>query len=282
MTSIMTNVASMTAMQNLNSVNTQLSKTQNRVATGLKVESAADGGGAFAVAMGLRGELKAMDAVDQQLSFGKGVLSVATEAAKMVSDTLNDVKNVLMKLADGGISGDQRGHYENEFVELMGEMERIFDNASFNGTNLIAEVGTDVDAISSTNGDTFTMANRNIETAIDNLAGGDADEAAAAAPANAAAAVAMLAPGGLFELAETTVHDALNGFGADTRRLDNLLSFNSDLRDATQSQLGSVVDADLGRESAMMQALQTKQQLSVQGLSMANQGPSSLLSLFRG
>jgi flagellin len=69
--------------------------------------------------------------------------------------------------------------------------------------------------------------------------------------------------------------------GADNRSLELQVKFNTAVNDATTEGLGNLVDADLARESARLQALQTKQQLSIQTLSIANQAPSVLLGLFR-
>lgn len=69
--------------------------------------------------------------------------------------------------------------------------------------------------------------------------------------------------------------------GADNRSVELQVKFNTSVNDATTEGLGNLVDADLARESARLQALQTKQQLSIQTLSIANQAPSVLLGLFR-
>ena len=59
------------------------------------------------------------------------------------------------------------------------------------------------------------------------------------------------------------------------------VSYNNDKIDALNSGLGSLIDADLAKESAQLQALQIRQQLGTQALSIANQAPQSLLSLFK-
>ena len=63
--------------------------------------------------------------------------------------------------------------------------------------------------------------------------------------------------------------------------MDSQVSYNNDKIDALNSGLGSLIDADLAKESAQMQSLQIRQQLGTQSLSIANQAPQSLLSLFK-
>lgn len=81
--------------------------------------------------------------------------------------------------------------------------------------------------------------------------------------------------------ATSTVNTALSNLGSFARRLDLQTAFSTKLSDAFEVGVGNIVDADLARESANLQAFQTKQQLGLQALSIANQAPQSVLSLFR-
>lgn len=75
--------------------------------------------------------------------------------------------------------------------------------------------------------------------------------------------------------------DAAASFGSAQKRIDIQTGFISDLSDALKSGIGAMVDADMEETSARLQALQVQQQLGVQALSIANQSPQSILSLFR-
>jgi flagellin len=79
----------------------------------------------------------------------------------------------------------------------------------------------------------------------------------------------------------TQVSSALSKLGTGSKALQSHLSFVSKLQDTIDAGVGNLVDADLAKESAKLQALQTKQQLGVQALSIANQSSSILLGLFR-
>lgn len=272
MNSINTNMGAMVALRNMSSINSDLSGVQNRVSTGLKVSSATDDGAAFAVAQGLRGDIKAYESVNSQLSLAKGTTSVALEASTQISDGLNDLQAVLVKLADENVTGDARTQYEEDFEAIAGELSNFVTNASYNGVNLLQTASTDIDVVANIDGSAYTITAQDLQTSI---------AALATAPASAAAAATALGTGGSLETATTAVNTALNSLAADSKRLDNQISFNNALSDATEAGLGAIVDADLAKESAKLQALQTKQQLAVQTLSMANQAPSSLLGLFR-
>jgi flagellin len=73
----------------------------------------------------------------------------------------------------------------------------------------------------------------------------------------------------------------LGNLGANLRQVEGLSDFTKQLNDSVKEGLGALVDADLAEESARLTSLQTKQQLAVQSLSIANQQSQSLLSLFR-
>jgi flagellin len=79
----------------------------------------------------------------------------------------------------------------------------------------------------------------------------------------------------------TSTKNYLSTLGSASRQLDLQISFTSKLKESYQSGIGNLVDADLPEESARLQSLQVRQQLGVQSLSMANQTPQVLLSLFR-
>ncbi len=280
--SINTNVGAMVALKNLNTVNANLDRTQNRVSTGERVASAVDDGGAFAVAQGLRGDVKALDAVNSQLSIGIGAVGVALEGATSLSNTYNDLKANLVKLADDSISAAQRTQYEADFDAIIAEAENFIANSQYNGNSLLTAAttaltggvnGSALAVIATTTGVAYTIAQQDLETTLAALT--------AAKPANAAASSALLdGTNTAFNAAVTATDNALNQLGADSRRLENQITFNTAVRDATESGLGAIVDADLARESAKLQAYQTQQQLSIQALGIANQRPQSLLGLF--
>jgi flagellin len=297
--SIVTNAGALTALQGLNTTNKLLDMTQKRVNTGFRVNDAKDDGASFAIAEGLRGNVKGFEAVSEQLSKAKGTVGVALEAMNRVSDTFQDIENVLVKLADDNVTGDQRAQYEDDYVALVNEAKRFIDNADFGGVNLLEEdtvtsvianldgtstidlSGLDLDADTGTN----SIATFFATTTAGTLAEGDT-----AAPADAAAARDSLTTaantGGatvasdVFAEAKTQVGDVLATLGQESRSLDNQISYVNVIKDAVDVGIGDIVDADLAAESAKLQSLQIRQQLATRTLSIANQAPSVLLGLF--
>ena len=275
--SIITNSSSFVALRNLHSINSSMQTTQNRVSTGLRVSSAADDGANFAIAQGIRTEIKALSAVNQGLNNAKGVGKVALAGATGVSNLIGDIRAKLTELSNEGITQDQRDILDADLNSLLGQAEDFITNSSFNGTNLLDDQAvtgiTGVATLSGLDGGTLTITAHDIETTRAAL---DAADTSTAALAQAA-----LGAGAVFELFETEVNTALGGIGADVRALNLQTDFLQDITAATEEGLGNIVDADMARESARMTSLQVQQQLAVQTLGIINQAPNSMLGLFR-
>lgn len=274
--SVHTNTAAIVALQGLNRTNNDLEVVQKKVNTGFRVNDAYDDGASFAIAQGLRSDVKAYEAVNEQLSKARGLLVVASEAARRISDTLSEIRGVLTKLADEAVVGDQRIQYNNDYTALVNEINNFIGNAEFNGTNLLnGPAASTIKVIANIDGTTFTFADQDLPTSVVTPLGG--------VPANAAAAQALIdptGPGG-FVTAEANLGTNMATLGAYVRTLDNQLEYNDVLLDSTDIGIGAIVDADLAKESARLQSLQVRQQLGAQTLSIANQSPQILLNFFQ-
>ena len=269
--SIHTNVGAQIALQGLNKTNAELDSVTKRVNTGYKVADAFDDGAAFSVAQGLRKDVKGLEAVGEQLSNAKGLLSVANSAATSISDASGRLESVLIKLADENVSGDARTQYQTQFTNIKNEISSYISNATFNGQNVLNTTSS-VNVISNLAGDQLSISSFNLSSSVTTNLG--------SAPTTAAAAKTLLTGG--FATANTAIGSALSSYGADNTRIDNQITYISAVSDATTTGLGAIVDADLAKESAKLQALQIRQQLATQTLGIANQAPSILTSLFRG
>jgi flagellin len=265
--SVNTNVGALLALRNLNITNEGLAKTQDRVSTGLKVIGAKDDASSFAIAQGIRADLKAYQAVEQGLANGKGIGDVAIAGATQISNLLTDMKKKAIEGMNAGNTASQQSILAADFAAMKSQFDTFVSNASYNGKNLLTSGATDATVISTISGGTLTISN---QSAIGSLTFG--------ALSDTSAAVSALAD---VNAAITAVGTALGDLGADVNSLKFQQDFNKQVSDAVTEGLGSIVDADLAEESAKLQALQVKQQLGVQALSIANSSPQILLSLFQ-
>jgi flagellin len=292
--SIVTNAGALTALQGLNTTNKLLDMTQKRVNTGFRVNDAKDDGASFAIAEGLRGNVKGFEAVSEQLSKAKGTVGVALEAMNRVSDTFQDIENVLVKLADANVTGDQRTQYGADYEALVNEARRFIDNADFGGVNLLeadsaVSVIANLDGSSTIDLDAFDLDAGGIGDAVDLgefFGASNLGAATGFAPNQAQAADSLDATTDAgneytFAQAKAAVGNMLSSLGQSSRSLDNQISYTGVIKDAVEIGIGDIVDADLASESAKLQSLQIRQQLATRTLSIANQAPSVLLGLFQ-
>ena len=273
--SVITNYGAQIALQSLNRTNDELGATQKRISTGYRVADAKDDGAAFAVAERVRGEVAATTSANEQLGGVKGLLDVTQASLENVSDTLEKLKSVTVKLADGTITSEQRTQYQAQAKELTNNIQSFIKDATYNGTNVLNDpTSLTNQVVRNGQGDAYTFSGYKAATNIFNTVSG----------ANAwtrGDASAALTKTGAIGKAITNTLTTLNNFGSYSNFVDSQINYNKSKMDAQQTGLGALVDADLAKESAKLQALQIRQQLGTQALSIANQAPQTLVSLFR-
>lgn len=290
--SVNTNIAAHVALQSLNSTTTQLQQTQKRISTGFRVADATDDGAAFAVAQRVRADTGALTTVNQQLGSAKGLVGTAVTALTSISDSFKEAKSLLVQIGDQSISTDQRDQYVASYKSLVSRVANAVDGSTYNGSSLLGTTGgaapSDVKVINNEAGSQTSLKGADNTSTANTLAGligltlaRSASGDAFTGTATQTAAASALGTSGGFGTAQTALATQLNQAGADSRFLDATISFNSAKIDSLNAGLGALVDADLSKESANLQALQIRQQLGTQALSLANQSPQSLLSLFK-
>jgi flagellin len=272
--SVNTNPGALVALQNLNATQAQLTTTQNQISTGLAVSSAQDNGAIYAIAQNQRSTNLALDSVKQSLQRAQSAVDVATSAGSSVSDLLNQLKSTALSASDTSLDTNSRAALNATFTSLINQISLVVTNASFNGENLIKSGATAITALANANGTS------SLTVAAQSLALGGTILTLAS---TASISTSTLAASALTTINSdiTNVNNALAKLGASSNAVATQLTFIGTLQDTIQTGIGNLVNADLAKESANLQALQTKQQLGVQALSIANSGSSSLLSLFR-
>lgn len=274
MLSVNTNQGAMVALQNLNATNRSLQETQTRINTGMKVASAKDNGAIFAIAQRMTSDVQAYAAVNRSIDTVASVVDTAVAAGESVMDLMNQMKEKALAASDASIDANSRASYNTDFVALRNQISRIVSNTSFNGVNLVNGSTTSMRALANAAGtNLLTVAAENMS-----LGGAVVTIAATATIGTRTLASAMI----------TTINTSIQNLGQSLARLgtgakslEMHKAFVTKLSDSLEAGVGNLVDADLAKESARLQALQVKQQLGVQALSIANQATGTLLSLFR-
>jgi flagellin len=270
--SVNTNMGAMVALQSLNKTNTELAAAQKQVSTGYRVADATDDGAAYAVAQSVRSTVGALTTANQQLGSVQGLLSTTQTGLNKISNMMASMRDVLIEFKNTGDS-----NYLDQYKTDLANVKTFIQDAKYNGKTLINDIASggaaDFNVVRNEFGATYTIAAQKMSAMFTSIAG--------LSNGNTTNIAAALTSTGMFLKKEAVVTKSLNAVGASVNYVNNQISYNNDKIDALNSGLGSLVDADLAKESAQIQALQIRQQLGTQALSLANQAPQTLLSLFK-
>ena len=272
--SINNNQSAMTALSNLMSTQTQLAKTQNIISTGKKINTAKDNGAIWSIANTMQSKVTSLDSVKDSLNRAQSTIDVAMSAGQQVSDLLTQMKAKALAAADTSLDTTSRTALNEDFKSLRDQISNVVSNADFNGINMVKSAGTTLYALANDTGSSkITVAAEDLS-----LGGANVTLSAAASFTTAATASAYIAT---IDTDLTNVNTALTKLGTGSNALASHLNFVGSLQSSLTTGISNLVDADMASESATLQALQTKQQLGVQALSIANASSSTLLTLFR-
>lgn len=275
MLSVNTNYGAMIALQNLNKTTSDLEDAQNRINTGLKIAGPKDNGAVWAIAQSMRMDVMALNAVTQSLNRTLSVADTAVAAGTSISELLKEMKEKALAAKDPSIDANARAAYNADFTALRDQITKTVANAAFDGSNLINGAVANIQALANADGSSYiTVASRNLS-----LGGSIVSVASTSTISTAAKASTMIAT---IENSLNALNLALSQLGTDSKKVGMHRTFIGKLSDELANGIGNLVDADLAEESARLQSLQTKQQLGIQAVSIANSAPQVILNLFRG
>jgi len=255
-----------------------LSYAATGLPTGLKINSAKDNGAIWAIAQNSRADVSALDSVKDSIQRGQSTVDVAMAAGQTISDLLNQMKTKALAAADTSLDTNSRTAMANDFVALRNQISKTINNASFNGTNMLKTGATSLYSLADATG----SQKLTVQAKVMGLTSGAVGSiivftvGSSFGSSGAASALAIQISSSI-----TNVNAAVAQLGTGSQALQTHLDFLGKLQDTMTAGIGNLVDADMAKESANLQALQSKQQLGIQALSIANSSKGTLLSLFR-
>ena len=310
MASILTNTGAMVALQTMRGINKEMGTVQNQISTGMKVGTAKDNAATWAIASVMRSDVAGLKSVSESLDVGRATVSVARVATESISELMEEVKAKV--LAAGDLTNeDSRTKLKTDIDNIADQIDTMLRSASFNGVNLIAEVDEDgdfvvkpaadasLDVVSSLKRDaagaltteTIAVDTQNLGfSELEYVDAAGVDQTLTEASIGAHLKTLFATPANTIDLNEAlskiegltaSVIDAAADFGSKEKQIEIQANFVSKLTDALNQGIGALVDADMEEASAKLQALQVQQQLGIQAMSIANQQPQNILSLFR-
>ncbi|MGY3439978.1 flagellin N-terminal helical domain-containing protein [Marinovum sp. KMM 9879] len=314
MSSIITNSSAMSALSTLRNINNDLSGTQDRISSGLSVQSGKDNAAYFQISETMKSDSSVYSSINEGLTVTKSSISTARNGAETVQDLAQQFLDKVA-FAQGATSG--LTEIEDDLKELVKSMETTLSQSTFNGDDMLGAgayaTGTDITgatlvaadgtfSAASANADTTVGVDRNTVTGVSRAGGtyattsitvgthdlglsvSDFNTIATNFATNASAATGEAFLSGVLATTETTlsgVTDIATKLGQSENSIETQQNFLESVVDNIDSSVGSMIDANMEEEAARLQALQVQQQLATQSLSIANQQPQNILSLFQ-
>ncbi|MCZ7860645.1 flagellin [Agrobacterium salinitolerans] len=308
MSSIMTNTAATNALATLRTINSDLNKTQERIATGYKINSAKDGAAFYSIATTMRSDIKSLETVDSLLGIGKAKVDTAQVGTDDAIATTQKIKDLLISAKEG--SADKT-LIQTEIKQLQEQLVTSAKGSSYNGVNMLYKGATGAGAgvqnitasVTRDASNNFGTTSIQVDSAqtllIDGATAGNgilskdrtganSNNYSITGGSNNIALTAATTDSQLSDMIEA-VDGALKDMtkssstlGSVSNRIESSGEFAKKLKANLEAGVSKLVDADMEKESAMLSALQVRQQLGVQALSIANANSQNILSLFRG
>lgn len=273
--SVNTNQSALVALQNLNTTNEKMGSVQNRISTGLRIQNAKDNAAIWSIAQDQRGDIGALGAVKMSLDRATSIAEVSMTAGESISDLLVQIREKVVAAGDPSLDTASRNALNSDYKSLLRQIAQVTGSATFDGANVLnGSLSAGIRFLASADGGSFitlSVKNMTLGGSIITLGAASSINTVTNAAAALTALTASLA----------NVNAALGDIGAQAKQIEAHNTFVAKLTDVLETGVGNLVDADLAKESARLQALQVQQQLGAQALSIANTSPQVILSLFK-
>ncbi|WP_337266101.1 flagellin [Oryzifoliimicrobium ureilyticus] len=302
MTSILTNVAAMAALQTLRGINSSLQQTQASVSSGYRVGAAKDNAAYWSIATTMRSDNKALSAVSDALGLGAAKIDTAYAAMDSAIDVVSEIKAKIVAATEKGVD---KNKIQDELTQLQSQLLSVAQSASFSGENWVAGNTTKSVVSSFVRDANGQVSVKTTEYVLDDSSTGNVlfgtTSSGAIDLTKGVIGSSYGTIGSIFSMNITSFNtDAINTalssveaglkaltkaasqLGSISTRIDLQEKFVSSLSDSIDSGVGRLVDANMEEESSKLTALQTQQQLATQSLSIANSSAQNVLTLFRG
>ena len=278
MSSILTNNAATSALSVLRSINNNLNTTQNRISSGMKVSSSKDNAAFFSISETLKSDSGMFNSINDSLTLTKNSISTARLGAETVVDLVNQFSE-RVAFAQGG-TASVRASVQDELDELAARIDTTINQATFNGEDLVNSTSAVTVVTGVTRSSAGSVSTTTISFNQQDL--GAIQSALAAIDLTTSSTTTLLAADLTTVTTQlTAATDAATALGIAEKSIETQQTFLTELSDRFDSSVGSIVDANMEKEAARLQSLQVQQQLASQSLSIANQAPQNILSLFR-
>ena len=266
-----TNVASITAQRHLSTVTSSLQGNFSRLASGLRISTAADDAAGLAISEKQRSQIRSFGVAARNAQDGISLAQTAEGALQEVSNILSRVRELSVQSANGTLSTDDRTTLDLEAASLLEEVDRIASETEFNGISLLTG-GTPISIqIGINSGERIDIAPQ--DTSATNLGLDNVDLTTQTEASDSLAVV---------DAAINSLNSSRGALGASQNRISSALRSIQSSRENLSAAESRIRDVDVASESAALTRNSILQQAAVSVLQQANTQPQIALSLLQG
>ena len=263
---INTNVSSLNAQRNLNTSQSSLATSMERLSSGLRVNSAKDDAAGLAIADRMNAQIRGISVAVRNANDGISLAQTAEGALATITDALQRMRELAVQAANGTNGPGDLANLDAEYQELSSEVQRIADQTKFNGKAIVGGgAGTQTFQVGANVGDTLTITT----TAVTTVAG----DLLSAANANTAI--------GAIDTKLDAITTDRATYGAAMSRFSYAISNLQITAENQTAARGRIMDADFAAETANLSRAQILQQAGTAMVAQANQLPQTVLTLLR-
>ena len=275
MLSLISNIASLTAQNNLSNTETELSSSLDKLSSGMRINTAMDDAAGLGISVNLESDIASYSQASRNANDGISVTQTAEGALNQTSNIITTLRTLAEESASDGVSDTQRAYIQTEATQLTSEIDRIANDTNYNGTALLnSSTGSltfQVGIGSSTTNDQIQVSTINATSAT--LLGATALDFS-----SQTGAVAAL---GTLDTALDSVSNDRSNLGAVANRLQSAVSTIANTSQNLSAADSRIRDVDVASETSNMTRLSVLAQAGVAVLAQANQQPQIALKLLQ-
>jgi flagellin len=266
-----TNIASIQASRVLSNNRGELETAMARLASGKRVNSAADDAAAASVALKMKADIASGDVAVRNINDGISLFQTFDGAASEVENILVRMRELATQMANGTYEGDDRDAANEEFTALIDEIDRIASKTEFNRQAIADNTTGFAIQLGALAADKDTFLNAKLDATTLTVNASEVDTAA-----NSITAL------GAIDVALTAVSEARAVAGSNINRLGFALANAQNVSQRLKEALSGLQDTDYAAESANLARGMVLAQAGTAMLAQANQAPQYVLTLLRG
>ncbi len=272
---IYNNVNAIVTQNSLMQTNTAMSKSLEKLSTGLRINRAADDAAGLSVSEGLRAQIRGSEQSRRNSNDALAMMQIAESGAQSITDSLQRMRELAIQSANGTYSNVERAYIQQEYHQLSCEITRIAQAVTYNGISLITDTATftfQVSANGSGPATTISFCSANLSASASGL-----NLLGSAVSSQSGAQMAV----GSIDAALNSVLNLRSNIGAVMNRLEKTVDALGVMISNYSDAESRIRDLDFATETTKFTRSQILTQSGTSMLAQANQLPQGVLSLLK-